>query len=172
MAQSPVISAKSEGVSLNLWSQSIWSNIRKWQSLLLPLSDFQLKAQQNWGSETEWGVYTDPPAAPAHGMLCITLLGMEKLWKKKTLQWDSQKTCNSIWHRCEEKKSINQLNLLENLLFLTAHIVWQQNSSMFGLSSLSWLYFGTATKLRPRFCCTGEGIKDSKECGRELIILK
>lgn len=67
---------------------------------------------------------------------------------------------------------MNQLNLLENLLSLTALIVWQQNSSMFGLSSLSWLCFGTATKPRHRFCSTGEGIKDLKECGRELIILK
>lgn len=58
---------------------------------------------------------------------------------------------------------MNQLNLLENLLFLTAHLVWQQSSSMFGLNSLSWLFFGTPTKRRHRFCPTGEGIKDSRE---------
>lgn len=171
MAQSPVISARSEGISLNLWSRSIGPAFIN-GSFLLPPPNLTLKAQQNWGSGTEWGVYTDPPAAPAHGILCITLLGTEKLWKKKTLQQNSQKPCNPIWYRCEGKKLMNQLNLLENLLFLTAHIVWQQTSSMFGLSPLSWLYFGTATKPRHRFCSIWEGIKDSKECGRELIILK
>lgn len=69
--------------------------------------------------------------------------------------------CNFILTR--KKKLIDHLNLVENLLFLTGHVVWQQSSSVFGLRPVSQLYFGTVMKSRHRFCPIEEGIKDSRE---------